>query len=67
MLTSLPWLGLLILAWSPAVFAFIFYPIAWIVAFSFRLVGASEKADFDLPSSAISFPARALRGRGAIT
>jgi hypothetical protein len=65
MLTFLLWLSPLILAWSLAVFA-VLYPIVRIVAL-LPTGGPIDEGGFDLLRAAISFPARALRGRGAIT
>ncbi|MGD2060471.1 MAG: hypothetical protein PVF87_06380 [Acidimicrobiia bacterium] len=62
MLTFLLWLLLFIVAWPLALLALILYPIVWVIALPFRLVGVSVKAVFDLLGAAISLPARALRG-----
>jgi len=61
MTTFLLWVLLLIVAWPMALLALIVYPIAWVVALPFRLLGISVKAVLDLLGALISFPARALR------
>jgi hypothetical protein len=52
---------LLIIAWPIALLALILYPIVWVVAMPFRLVGVSVRAVFDLLTALITLPARISR------
>jgi hypothetical protein len=61
MFTFLLWLLLLVIAWPMAVLALILYPIVWLLALPFRLVGISLKAVFELLTALITLPARLLR------
>ena len=61
MFTFLLWLLLLAIAWPMAVLALILYPIVWILALPFRLVGVSLEAIFELLTALITLPARRLR------
>jgi len=61
MFTFLLWLLLLVIAWPIAVLALILYPIVWLLALPFRLVGISLKAIFELLTALITLPARLLR------
>jgi len=60
MLTLLLWLLLLVIAWPLALLALILYPIVWLLALPFRLVGVSLKAIFELLTALITLPARLL-------
>lgn len=62
MMGFLVWLVLLVVAWPLALLALLLYPIVWLVALPFRLVGVSVKAVFDLFGAIIGLPARVLRG-----
>lgn len=61
MFTFLLWLLLLVIAWPMAVLALILYPIVWLLALPFRLVGISLKAVFELLTALITLPARLLK------
>jgi len=66
MLTFLIWLLLLLLCWPLALAALILYPIVWLLALPFRLVGITLEGVFRLLAAIILLPARLLRGpRGA--
>ena len=66
MLTFLIWLLLLILCWPLALAALLLYPIIWLLALPFRLVGITLEGVFRLLAAIILLPARLLRGpRGA--
>ena len=66
MLTFLVWLLLLILCWPLALAALLLYPIVWLLALPFRLVGITLEGVFRLLAAIILLPARLLRGpRGA--
>jgi hypothetical protein len=56
------WLILLVLAWPLALLALLLYPLVWILALPFRLIGLSVKAALDLFGTLIGLPARVLRG-----
>lgn len=56
------WLVLLVFAWPLALLALLLYPIVWLLALPFRLVGISVKAVLELVESIIRLPARILRG-----
>lgn len=66
MMSFLVWLVLLVVAWPLALLALLLYPIVWVVALPFRLVGVSVKAVFDLFGGIIGLPARVLRGPKAV-
>lgn len=61
MIAFLLWLLLAIVAFPVAVLALLLYPIVWLVALPFRLLGITVQAVFDLLSALITAPARALR------
>jgi hypothetical protein len=61
MVAFLLWLLLLLVAWPIALLALILYPVVWLIALPFRLVGLSVRAAFDLMSALITLPARLLR------
>ena len=63
MLKFLLWIVLLIVAWPLALLALLLYPIVWVLALPFRLIGISVGAVFDLLGSILRLPARALSGR----
>ena len=56
------WLILLVLAWPLALLALLLYPIVWLVALPFRLIGVSVKGVLELVGGIIRLPARILRG-----
>ena len=62
MLSFLLWLILLVLAWPLALLALLLYPIVWLMALPFRLIGVSVKGVFELVGAIIGLPARVLRG-----
>lgn len=61
MLTFILWLLLLVIAWPVAVLALILYPLVWVIALPFRLVGVSVTAVFALLTALITLPGRLLR------
>ncbi|MFC5743146.1 hypothetical protein [Dyella tabacisoli] len=63
MLTFLLWLLLLIFCWPLALLALVLYPIVWLLALPFRLIGISVEAVLSLLRAILMLPARALRGR----
>ena len=56
------WLILLVLAWPLALLALLLYPLVWLLALPFRLIGVSVKGVLDLIGATIRLPARVLRG-----
>lgn len=62
MFSFLLWLLLLFLAWPLALLALLLYPIVWLIALPFRLIGISVKAILDLAGAIIGLPARVLHG-----
>ena len=59
------WLLLLVVCWPLALLALVLYPIVWLIALPFRLVGITVGAVFALLASILFLPARVLRGRPA--
>jgi hypothetical protein len=62
MVKFLLWLILLVLCWPLALLALLLYPIVWLLALPFRLVGITVSAVFDLLKAIITLPARLLGG-----
>ena len=60
MIKFLLWLILLVLCWPLALLALLLYPIVWLLALPFRLVGITVSAVFDLLKAIITLPARLL-------
>jgi hypothetical protein len=65
MVAFLLWLLLLVFCWPLALFALVLYPIVWLIALPFRLVGITVGAVFALLGAMLMLPARVLRGRPA--
>lgn len=57
------WLLLFILCWPLALLALVLYPLIWLIALPFRLVGIAVEGVFELLRSIVLLPARLLRGR----
>lgn len=62
MVKFLLWLILLVVAWPLALLALVLYPVVWLLALPFRLIGVSVKAVLDLLGALLRLPARVLRG-----
>ena len=60
MVKFLLWCILLILCWPLALLALVLYPLVWIVALPFRLVGITLRGVFELLQAIITLPARVL-------
>jgi hypothetical protein len=56
------WLILLVIAWPAALLALLLYPVVWLLALPFRLVGISVGALLALLRSLLRLPARVLAG-----
>lgn len=65
MLTFILWLLLLVIAWPLALLALVLYPLVWVLALPFRLVGVSVKAVFELLEGLITLPVRVFQRRDA--
>ena len=61
-MTFLLWLILLIVSWPLALLALILFPVVWLIALPFRLVGISVRGVLDLVKEIIMLPSRVLRG-----
>jgi len=57
------WLLLLFICWPLALVVLILYPLAWLIALPFRVVGITVDAVFELFKALIGLPARVLGGR----
>lgn len=63
MVGFLLWLLLLVVCWPLALLALVLYPIVWLIALPFRLVGITLHALFECLGALLMLPARVLRGR----
>jgi hypothetical protein len=55
------WLLLLVVCWPLALLALVLYPIVWVIALPFRLLGVAVGGVFDLLRALLYLPARLLR------
>ena len=62
MLKFLLWLLLLVVCWPLAILALILYPLVWLLALPFRLVGIAVEGIFELLRAILLLPARVIRG-----
>jgi hypothetical protein len=62
MIRFLLWCILLVLCWPLAILALVLYPIVWLLALPFRIVGIAVNGVFDLLKAIFYLPARLLRG-----
>jgi hypothetical protein len=60
MLSFLVWLVVLFLCWPLALLALVLYPLAWLLALPFRLLGIGVEAVFELLRAVVLLPARIL-------
>jgi hypothetical protein len=65
MATFLVWLLLFIVCWPLALLALILYPIFWLLAIPFRLLGITLDAMFEFLKALLLLPARILAPRRA--
>ena len=63
MLTFILWLLLFVFCWPLALLALVLYPIVWLLALPFRLVGIAVDGVFSFLHALLTLPARLLRGR----
>lgn len=65
MMTFLLWLLLLIFCWPLALLALILWPLVWLIALPFRLLGFAVDGVFGFLRALFMLPARVLGGRPA--
>ena len=65
MWTFLAWLILFVLCWPLALLALVLYPLVWLVALPFRLLGFTLEAVFETLKAILVLPARMLGARRA--
>lgn len=58
------WCILFVLAWPVALLALVLFPIVWLVALPFRLLGIAVEGVFALLKALLFLPARILGYRG---
>jgi hypothetical protein len=58
------WCILFVLAWPVALLALVLFPVVWLLALPFRLVGLAVEAVFALLKALLFLPARVLGHRG---
>ena len=59
------WLILFILCWPLAILALILYPLVWLIALPFRLIGVTVEALFSFLKAVLFLPSRLLGARPA--
>lgn len=64
MMTLVLWLLLAILSLPLAILALILYPIVWLFALPFRLIGITVSGVFDLLRAILELPVRLVRKLG---
>lgn len=62
MLTFLLWFLLLVFCWPLALLALVLWPLVWLVALPFRLLGFAVDGVFEFLRALFMLPARILRG-----
>jgi hypothetical protein len=62
MIKFLLWLLLLVVCWPLALLALVLYPLVWLLALPFRLVGITVDALFHFIRAIFMLPARIVRG-----
>ena len=62
MLKFLLWLLLLAICWPLALLALVLWPVVWLLALPFRLVGIAVAGAFALLRAIVMLPARLLGG-----
>lgn len=65
MWTFLAWLILFVLCWPLALLALVLYPLVWLLALPFRLLGMTLDAVFETLKAILFLPARVLGARRA--
>ena len=64
MIEFLLWCILLVFCWPLALLALVLWPLVWLIALPFRLLGIAVDGVFDLLRALLTLPARILRGPG---
>ena len=62
MLKFLLWLLLLVVCWPLAILALLLWPIVWLIALPFRLLGIAVDGVFSLLRAIVTLPGRVLGG-----
>lgn len=62
MVKFLLWMLLLVFCWPLALLALLLYPLFWLIALPFRLVGIAFEGLFELLRALLLLPARLLGG-----
>ena len=62
MISFLLWVLLLVICWPLALVALVLWPLAWLIALPFRLLGIAVEGVFELLRAIILLPARVLGG-----
>ncbi|WP_295681476.1 hypothetical protein [uncultured Nevskia sp.] len=62
MIKLLLWLLLFVLCWPLALLALVLYPLFWLIALPFRLIGITFEGLFALLRAVLMLPARLLGG-----
>jgi len=62
MIKLLLWMLLFVLCWPLALLALVLYPLFWLIALPFRLIGITFEALFALLRAVLLLPARLLGG-----
>jgi len=57
------WLLLFVICWPVALFALVLYPIVWLLALPFKLVGIAVSGVFEFLRALVLLPARLLGAR----
>ena len=57
------WLILLMLCWPLALLALVLWPLVWLIALPFRLLGIAVEGVFAFLRAVVLLPARVLGGR----
>ncbi|HEX7349140.1 MAG TPA: hypothetical protein VF264_05790 [Rhodanobacteraceae bacterium] len=65
MFTFLLWLLLLVFCWPLALLALILWPLVWLIALPFRVLGIALDGVFDLLRAIFTLPTRLLGARPA--
>jgi hypothetical protein len=62
MIKFLLWCLLLVVCWPIAILALVLWPLIWLIALPFRLLGVAVEGVFELLRAVIMLPARVLGG-----
>ena len=62
-MTYILWFILFVIAWPIALLALFLYPLVWLLALPFRLLGVSVRGVLETVRAAVLLPARLLGGR----